>query len=71
MHDQTSDPSNPDTLYSVAEQVIDLRLIIADPIGLDCVAEQFLIAARGSLTVAIAQLNLAAMHQARALAGNR
>lgn len=68
---ETLDTTNPETLYALADTVGGIRLAVADPIGLDCIAEQFVMAARGSLTIAIAQLNLAAMHQARALAGNR
>jgi hypothetical protein len=65
--------AEPETLYEFAARVQDLRkeLLLAGSDGLGDFTEQHLILALDGLSSAAAQLRLAGINQARALAGNR
>lgn len=65
--------AEPETLYTFSDRVHNLRreLLLAGSDGLDNLAEQHLILALDGLSSVVAQLKLAGIHQARALAGSR
>lgn len=77
MNDETEPPTlelaEPETLYELAEQVSVIRtaMLYAGADGSEDLSEQHIVLAFAALDTAAAQLKLAAIHQARALAGGR
>ena len=73
VQESTPELAEPETLYTFSDRFNSLRreLLLAGCDGLDNLAEQHLILALDGLSSAVANLKLAAIHQARALAGSR